>query len=133
MAPTHRGRFHLHLTAYVLLFVAICFSVSGELLLKHGMNQVGALSLQPSAIIQGLITTFSHPAVLGGFALIFGGSIFWLAVISRVNLSVAYPMLSMGYILVVFLSWLFLNEQITIHRFAGVLVICAGVVMINWS
>lgn len=123
----------MHITNYLLLLVAICCSVTGEMLLKYGMNQVGAISLQPSLIVQNLISTFTQPAVLGGFALIFGGSLFWLVILSRVHLSFAYPLLSLGYILVVILSWMFLSEPVSIQRFAGVLVICAGVVVVNWS
>ncbi len=94
------------LTPYILLLVAISLSVSGELLLKHGMNQVGVLSLQPGLILSGLARTFSQPAIWGGFVLLFFGAIFWLAVISRVDLSLAYPMLSLGYVIVVIASWL---------------------------
>ncbi|MCL4465137.1 MAG: EamA family transporter [Chloroflexi bacterium] len=121
------------MTPYLLLLIAICLSVSGELLLKYGMNQVGALPMQPSLILQGLVRTFSQPTILLGFVLIFSGSIFWLAVISRVHLSYAYPMLSLGYILVVALSWAFLKESVTAMRFMGVLVICAGVFLVSRS
>lgn len=118
---------------YLLLLVAICLSVSGELLLKHGMNQVGALSMQPSVIINELMRTFSQLPILLGFALIFSGSIFWLSVISRMELSLAYPMLSMSYVLGVLLSWLLLNESVTAMRFLGVMIICAGVFVVSRS
>ncbi|MBI4322070.1 MAG: EamA family transporter [Chloroflexi bacterium] len=114
-----------------LLLAAICMSVTGELLLKYGMNQVGDLSLHPSNLMSSLIRAFTSPFVLLGFAFVFGGSIFWLSVISRVQLSYAYPMLSLGYVLVVISSWLFLNEQVSMMRLAGVLVICAGVFVVS--
>jgi drug/metabolite transporter (DMT)-like permease len=108
-------------------------STTGELLLKTGMNRVGVLHLTLDQIVPSLFRTFTNPFVLTGFVLIFGGSIFWLAVISRVELSWAYPMLSLGYALVVLLSWLFLNESLTALRLIGVAIICLGVFVVSRS
>jgi len=116
---------------YAMLLVGICMSVTGELLLKHGMNQMGVLSLNPGTLLPSLVRTFSSPFILLGFAAVFGGSIFWLAVISRVQLSYAYPLLSLGYVIVVISSWAFLNEQLSLQRVAGVLVICLGVFVVS--
>jgi multidrug transporter EmrE-like cation transporter len=121
------------LQAFLLLLIAIAMSTTGELLLKHGMNMVGVLHLNPTLFIPTLAKAFTNPFVLAGFALIFGGSIFWLAVLSRVDLSWAYPMLSLGYIIVVVESWILLNEPVTPLRFIGVLVICLGVFIVSRS
>ncbi len=117
----------------VLLSVAIVLTVSGELLLKQGMIRNGELHLAPDTLVASLAKLATNPFVLGGFALIFSGSIFWLSVISQVPLSYAYPMLSTSYILVVGASWLVLGEQITWLRLAGVLVIMAGVSLVARS
>lgn len=117
----------------VALLIAISFSVCGEMLLKVGMNQVGTLDLTGTHAIPTLFRTFTTPAVLVGFILIFGGSLFWLSVLSKAHLSWAYPMLSMSYILVVFLSAWLLNEPVTAWRIAGVLTIIAGVFMVYRS
>ncbi len=121
------------LRPFLLLLVAICFSVTGELMLKTGMNKVGVLSLQPSQIVASLWRTFTNPYVLGGFTLVFTGSIFWLAVISRAPLSWAYPLLSISYILGIALSWLLLGESVTLSHFAGAFMIVAGVFVIYRS
>lgn len=118
------------LTPVLLLFVAVCFSVIGELLLKHGVNRIGELSLEWSVLAPTFIRVFTTPAIVAGFALIFTGSLFWLAVISRVPLSYAYPLLSSSYIIVVLASWLFLGESLTANRIVGVLIICSGVVVV---
>ena len=118
------------LKAFLLLLLAISLSVTGEFLLKSGMNQVGLLSLSPEAFLLGLKRAFSTPQVLGGFAFIFAGSIIWLAVLSRVDLSWAYPMLSLGYLFVVLTSWFFLGESFSLLRLAGTLFVCLGVFLI---
>jgi multidrug transporter EmrE-like cation transporter len=117
----------------VALLIAIALSTTGELLLKYGMNIVGSLELTGSQVLPQLFRTFTTPAVLGGFILIFGGSIFWLSVLSKSHLSWAYPMLSLGYVVVVGLSAVFLNEPLTLWRIAGVLTIIAGVFMVYRS
>jgi len=121
------------LVVLVLLFVAILLSVTGELLLKHGVNQLGVLELRSDNLVPVFIRVFTNPFVLLGFIFLFGGSIFWLSMISRVPLSYAYPMLSTSYILVLGASWLFLGEQINPVQIIGVLVIMLGVSLVFWS
>jgi drug/metabolite transporter (DMT)-like permease len=116
-----------------LLFVAVLLSVTGELLLKHGVNQLGILELHLDNLIPVLARIFTNLFVLLGFIFLFGGSIFWLSMISRVPLSYAYPLLSTSYILVLGASWIFFGEQINPVRILGVLVIMLGVSLVFWS
>ena len=117
------------MTPLVLLLVAIGLSATGEVLLKLGMRQFGAFSITPVNVLRA----FTMPSVLGGFALIFSGSLFWLATISRADLSWAYPLLALGYVLVVVVSWAVLNETLSPLRVAGLAVICVGLVMVARS
>ncbi len=120
-------------TPILLLFIAVCFSVTGELLLKHGMNQVGLLSFEMRLLLPSLLRAFTNPYVILGLGSIFVGAIFWLSVLSRVNLSYAYPMLSISYILVVFASWLMLGEPLSLTRILGVVIIMGGVFVVYRS
>ncbi len=124
---------NLQVPPVALVLIAVSLTVSGELLLKHGMNQHGALLLDPATIVPNLLRIFSNPQILCGFALIFSAGIFWLSAISQMNLSVAYPMLSTSYVLILIASGLFLGETITWVRVAGVLVIMSGVGLVFWS
>ena len=114
-----------------LLLVAITLSVTGETLLKKGMNAIGALDLSLATLLPTFWRVFTTPIIVIGFALIFGGSLFWLVVLSKWNLSLAYPLLSISYIASLFVGALFLNEQVTPIRVAGVLVIVAGVYLVT--
>ena len=118
------------LRPFLILVVAITFSVSGELLLKDGMNKVGTLSFRPSLFLPTLWRAFTTPQIIIGFALAFIAAIFWLAVLSRVQLSYAYPMLSLSYVIVVFASWLLLGESLSLTRLIGVFIICSGVYVV---
>jgi len=116
-----------------MLICAVLLTTSGELSLKHGMNQVGVLSFKPNEFIGSIIRTFTNPFVLVGFALVFLASILWLGVISRVELSFAYPMLSLGYVVTVFGSWILFGENVTLTRLAGVFIVITGVYVISRS
>jgi drug/metabolite transporter (DMT)-like permease len=69
---------------------------------------------------------------LGGVGFI-GGSIFWLSVISRVPLSLAYPMLGIGYVLIAVESWIFLGEGFHWLRVVGSVVVGIGVALVGLS
>ena len=121
------------LSVFALLITASALTVIGEVLLKLGMNvvsaRVGAFSLSP----QVLWATFTDWRVIAGFALVFGGSLFWLAVISRVNLSLAYPLLALNYVLILIPSRFLLGETITPTRLVGALIVVVVVIVITWG
>jgi drug/metabolite transporter (DMT)-like permease len=72
-----------------------------------------------------------NPYVLAGVASYGFSTIFWLVLLSRVELSYAYPALSMGYVLITLVSALLLGEQVSAMRWAGVFVIVAGVILVT--
>jgi multidrug transporter EmrE-like cation transporter len=113
---------------FLMVITAICFSVSGELMLKSGMNSVGVLAFHNFWATMAKI--FSHPRILAGFGLFGIGAVIWLAAISRVPLSWAYPMLSIGYVLILLFSAIILKEQVAPLRWVGALVICAGIILV---
>ncbi|MEF3273181.1 MAG: EamA family transporter [Chloroflexus sp.] len=121
------------LLVFTLLITACVLTVTGEVLLKVGINavttKVGAFSLNP----QVLWATFTDWRIILGFALVFGGAIFWLGVISRVDLSFAYPLLALNYVIILIPSRVLLNEPITLMRLIGALIIVAGVIIITWG
>jgi drug/metabolite transporter (DMT)-like permease len=118
-------------STFALLVIAMCLTVTGELLLKNGMNQHGELNVSAATFLSTAVRIFTNPFILGGFALVFSGALFWLAVISRWPLSLAYPLLSISYILGIIASALFLKEQVSLLQVLGVLVIVVGVSMIG--
>jgi multidrug transporter EmrE-like cation transporter len=115
----------------LLIFTSVLLGVAGQLSLKHGMTTVGQIDLDVSSTPMMLLRSFTNPYVLLGFIMYGVSSLSWLIVLSRVELSLAYPMISIGYVLVVFLSWMIFAEHVTLLRFLGTLVICFGVFLIS--
>lgn len=119
--------------ALLLLIPAILLSTTGQLFLKMGMNQVSGFAFSADSILQVLPTVAQSPYIWIGFAGFIGGTIFWLGVISRAPLSLAYPILALSYFVVVFEAWLFLGEAVTLQRLVGVAIIVAGVIIVGFS
>ncbi len=113
---------------FALLLIAICLTVTGELLLKSGMNRVGEFSPSPATLWR----TFTEWRVLLGFVLIFSGSLFWLGVISRADFSFAYPLLALSYVVSLIPAHFILREHVTLNRIVGALIIVCGVIVITW-
>ncbi len=113
---------------FALLIVAISLTVTGELLLKAGVDRVGEFSPD----LNVLVRTFTEWRVLLGFALIFSGSLFWLGVISRADFSFAYPLLALSYVVSLIPARFVLGENVTLNRVVGALIIVAGVIVVTW-
>ena len=104
-------------------------AVIGQLLLKQGMIDVGRVGSLKTAIPM-LIRAFQNPFVIGGIAVYACTTTVWLVILSRIKLSVAYPMISIGYVLSIFFAWLFFKESVPKTRVIGAIVICIGVYLV---
>ena len=120
--------------ALLWLIPAILLSTTGELFLKRGMNEIGSLDFASvETIIPTFIKMIQNYNLWLGFAGFMGGSVFWLSVISRVPLSLAYPMLGLGYVIIVVESWIFLGEGLHPMRVLGSIVVGIGVAIVGLS
>ncbi len=117
--------------SFWLVLVAVSFSATGEILLKSGVNRLGPLHL--AGLGEWLLQALRTPYLYGGFACVATGAAFWIAAISRADLSWAYPMLALGYVIVLVLSAAFLGERITLPRLIGTALIAIGVVLVARS
>ncbi len=114
----------------ILIIISVMLASIAQVLLKLGMSKVGriadfrdALTKLPSALIS--------PLVLSGL-LVFGiSALSWLVVLSRVRLSIAYPMVSLGYVAVVLFSLFIFKEQIKPVALVGCGVVIIGVILIS--
>lgn len=116
---------------FALLMVAMSLTVTGELLLKTGMNRHGELNVGLSTLVPTAVKLFTNPFVLGGFVFVFSGALFWLAVLSRWPLSLAYPLLSISYIIGIGASVIILKEKVSWVQLIGVMVIIVGVYLVS--
>lgn len=110
----------------IFILISIAFNVGGQTVLKAGVNKLGALSFNFAHILKA----FTSPIVLGGLFLYLVSSVFWILALSHKDLSYAYPMLSMGYLAIILVSWFVLGENITVIRLVGVVLISFGIFLV---
>jgi drug/metabolite transporter (DMT)-like permease len=116
---------------YIILATSISLAVLGQLLMKKGMMMVGSFPI--SQLAQKIIPMFMNPFVFFGFVSFGISSVFWLVVLSRFEISLVYPMVSIAYILVAFFSWIFFKENLSLIRISGIVAIMIGVYLISRS
>ena len=114
---------------FILLFFNVLLTVIGQILFKHGMNTVGRVN-NIQDVFGKLTQAFLNPYILSGIAIYGFTTLVWLVILSRVKLSIAYPLLSSGYVLSILFSWLFFKESIPKIRIIGAVIICIGVYLV---
>jgi len=110
------------LESFSLLLAGVLLNASAQLLLKAGTN---AMPLGPRLALE--------PHILGGLACYAVSVVVWIIALSRVPVSIAYPMLSIGYVVNAIAAWQLLGESLSPLRIAGIGVIIAGVFMVARS
>ena len=118
------------------LFIAIlsiALSVAAQFSLKTGMSgaQVKEALAQPFTL-QTVVAVLTDKFIFGGFLLYGLGAIVWLGVLSKWDVSKAYPLVGLGFALTVIVGAL-VGENVTLSRVMGVTLICAGVFLASRS
>ncbi len=119
--------------AIVYILVAVLAGAVGQILLKKGMGSMGALTLSLDQLWGILWRIGTNPYVIIGLFIYVCGTVFWLAALSRVDLSYAYPFASLSYIVMLIASWQLFNEDIVPIRLLGTIVVGLGVFLISQS
>ena len=88
------------------------------------------LTLAEGLRLPSLVTVLLHPWVFLGLAMYGGAALVWLLVLSRIEVSLAYPFVGLGFLVTMVLAWLFLGETVSVPRIAGTLLIAAGIVVL---
>lgn len=116
---------------YLILITSVLLAVAGQLLMKRGMMSFGTFPV--SQLLANVIPMFLNPWVFIGFVCFGLSSVFWLVVLSRMELSLVYPMVSVAYVLVALFSFFVFKENVTLIRWLGIAVIIVGVFLISRS
>ncbi|QDU05840.1 putative 4-amino-4-deoxy-L-arabinose-phosphoundecaprenol flippase subunit ArnF [Gimesia chilikensis] len=107
----------------------IIFTVYGQLILKWRIGRYGDLPDSLSDRIQFLFRLLLDGYILSGFIAAFIASLFWMAAMTKFQLSYAYPFMSLAFVLVMFLSAFFFNEPVTLAKTLGLTLIVAGIII----
>lgn len=128
--PVHPGL----LPSIILLTISVSFAVAGQLTLKAAMDRVGTIGGAQVAAAGDTITRVAkEPRLWAGLALFGISAVFWLVVLSRVPISVAYPSVGLSYIVVVAFERFIKHEPVPSLRWLGVVVVAFGIALIGFS
>ncbi len=114
---------------YVFIGATITFTVVGQLLVKAGMTDVGAVPGTFEGMRSALFAAFGNWKIIAGLACAVFGAITWMGAVSRSNISFAYPFMALAIVLVLALSGPVFGEQVSLGRWVGVLIVCLGLVI----
>ena len=119
-----------------LFFVSLTLGLIGQLILKKGMRSIGEINLFSDGLlrfIKLIWKLFTNKTILTGVFIFSCSSLIWLIVLSGLELSYIYPMVSINYALIAFISKIFFKEKVTKMRWLSIAIIIFGVVLVSLS
>lgn len=120
--------------SFVLVVISVSLATGGHFTLKAAMDRVGRIGTeQVTAIGDTLMRAAREPRLWVGLFLFGISAIFWLVVLSRVSLSIAYPFAGLSYVAIVLLDKYVLNEPVPPLRWVGVAAIAVGIGLVGLS
>ncbi|MGS0742739.1 EamA family transporter [Glaciimonas sp. GG7] len=121
------------LTTFGFILTGVFLNALAQLLLKAGTNAVGAIHLTSENWFAIGIKLITQWPILGGLTCYVISVGVWIIGLSRVDVTIAYPLLSLGYIVSAIGAWYFLGEAISAQRIMAIGVIIVGVVLLTRS
>lgn len=116
---------------YIYVFATLFFTVYGQLILKWRITKL-SFSLPDTAIIDKIIALLRlvfDPYILSGFISAFVASLFWMAAMSKFEITEAYPFMSLAPAIVFVLGVWLLGETFTIGKIIGLILIVIGLIV----
>ncbi|MBE2258939.1 MAG: EamA family transporter [Candidatus Accumulibacter sp.] len=116
--------------AFSLVLTGVLLNAAAQLLLKAGTNAVGHFDFALANVIPIGIKIAGQPAIIGGLACYAISVVVWIMALSRVPVSIAYPMLSIGYVVNALIAHYWFGEILVLQKMLGIAFIIIGVVLV---
>jgi multidrug transporter EmrE-like cation transporter len=124
----------MNLATFGFIITGVLLNAVAQVLLKAGTNALGgAIHLTMSNWFETFIKVATQLPILGGLACYALSLVVWIMGLSRTDVTIAYPMLSLGYVVAALGAWLFLGEAVSPQRLLAIAVIMVGVVLLARS
>ena len=122
----------MNLSTFAIIFAGVLLNSAAQLMLKAGARAIGSVSMSSvGSLVEAAWSAASQPWILVGLTCYFISAALWVVALTRVDVTVAYPMLSMGYVIAAVLAWHFFGEALTTQRLLGIAIILVGVVILG--
>ena len=119
--------------AFSFLFTGVLLNAGAQLLLKAGTNVLGVITLTAGNWPAQFGRMAFEPHIVGGLACYGVSVVVWVIGLSRVPVSIAYPMLSLGYVINAIAAYYIFGETVTLSRWLGIGFIVVGVWLVARS
>jgi multidrug transporter EmrE-like cation transporter len=119
--------------SFALILTGVLLNAAAQLLLKAGTNAVGHFEFHVNNILPVGMKLAFQPFIMGGMVCYAVSLVVWIMALSRVPVSIAYPMLSIGYAINAFVAWQWFGEVLTAQKLLGIGVIIVGVILVTRS
>ena len=115
----------------LMILGSVLLNAVAQLLIRKGMLCIGAVGV--TNFIQNIWAMATNLWLWGAMASYAVSILMWMSVLSKVEVSFAYPFLSIGYIFAAVFGYMLFNEDLSMVRILGIIVICIGVILISRS
>ena len=119
--------------SFSFLMAGVLLNAAAQLFLKAGTNRIGEFAFSLENVMPIGMKVASSPFILSGLACYGVSVVVWILGLSRVPVSIAYPMLSVGYIVNAFAAWFLFGESVTAQKLVGIGFIVVGVYLVARS
>jgi multidrug transporter EmrE-like cation transporter len=119
--------------SFSLVLTGVLLNAAAQLLLKAGTNAVGRFEFALGNALPVGLRLALEPHIAGGVACYVVSLVVWIMALSRVEVSIAYPMLSIGYIVNAVAAWYLFGESLNALRLTGIGFIVVGVFLVARS
>lgn len=116
--------------SFLLVLFGVLLNATAQLLLKAGTNAVGHFSFSKENILPIGWRLATEPHIVGGLSCYVISVVVWIMALSRTEVSIAYPMLSIGYVVNALAAWYLFGEAVTVVRLTGIAIIIVGVCIV---
>ncbi len=121
----------MNFRSFVLILIGVLLNAGAQLFLKKGSAIL--TELDGFSLVDKVFKTLTNISILSGLTLYVFSVGLWIIALSRVSVSIAYPMLSIGYVVNLFAASVLFNEPIGLNKAIGVLIIVIGVIVLARS
>lgn len=119
--------------AFGLVLTGVLLNAAAQLLLKAGTNRIGEFAFSIENLLPVGTKVATSPPILAGLACYAVSVVVWIMALSRVPVSVAYPMLSIGYVVNALAAWALFGESLAMQKLVGIGFIVVGVFLVARS
>lgn len=115
-----------------IILASITLSSSAHLFLKKGVMTLNLIGLKSeNQLFDTALFVVSSPWIVLGMFMHVGALLIWLWALSRVDITFAYPFLSLGFVLVSLMAYFWIGESLPFERILGMIIITIGIIVIG--